>query len=249
MQLQTKALYNLVRMNWLDDPTLQVEPWQVVDYRTLEVSELLARLKALDISLTEGSFLSYAEKCNSPEELTDCLWLDPEDLKGSDQAYLLLFELWRRLLPEKYSLSLFCDELDRRIYLYDQGDLIDDEPIQEILKELEDILDGHVDRGADPKETFQRVSEYCAHDLENFIYDYLLDLIEAGNDLTASELLEGLYEYVAHVKWFDFLRARLFTASDAEEAGRRFQRLLEQLQEEPDPELLLEIKDFYRDEV
>jgi hypothetical protein len=199
MQFHQKALYNLLRTNWLSDPALSVQPWQVADYRALETSELLARLKALEIPLNEQSFFSYAENCDSPEELTECLWLKSEDLEGHDQAYLLLFELWRRLFPEKPSLSIFCDELDQRICLYDQ-DALSDEPIQEILRKLKHLLDEHVDRGADPEKAFQLVSEHCAHDLGDFIYDYLLDLIEAGHELEASELLGSFYEYISSIK-------------------------------------------------
>jgi hypothetical protein len=242
--LPTKALYNMLRINWLDDPALKIEQWKVEDYRILSLETLFGRLKSLGLSLDEKSLLHFAENCDSPEDLVECLWLDPDDLEGQDRAYLLFFELWRRLLPDKRCLSIFCDELDHRINLYDHDELIDDDPILEILSELEDILDTHVDRGADPKETFQTVSEYCANDLENFIYDFLKDLINSGNELTASELLDGFYQYISDVKWFDFLRVRLVAVADEEKAHRMMQRLLEQLQEEPDLDLILEIVEY-----
>ena len=115
MELKGKALYNLLRINWLEDPSIGVQPWQVEDYRVLSTADLFSKLEKLKIPLNEESFLLYVESSDSPEELVECLCLDDEDLEISDQSYLLLFELWRRLIPEKESLSIFCDELDRLI--------------------------------------------------------------------------------------------------------------------------------------
>lgn len=241
MQYHSKALYNMLRANWLENPAMQVESWKVEDYRLLDMETLFQRLNALGITLSKQSFLQFAENCETPEELIECLWTDEEDEGGYDRAYLLIFELWRRLLPDQRCLSIFCDELDQQIYIYDHGG--DDEPILQILSELEDILDTHVDRGGDPKETFQIVSEYCANDLESFIYDFLAHLIDSGNELTASELLDGFYEYITDPKWYDFLRARLIAVTDEEKGQAMMQRLLEQLQEDPDPDLQAEIMD------
>lgn len=244
MKLEGRALYNLLRMNWLEDRTLAAAPWQIEDYRELSTGELLSRLKKLGISLAEESFLAYAENVETPEELADCLWVSEEDLQGYDQAYLLLFELWRRLLPHRQALSIFCDELDRLIALYDKGELFNEEPLQKALVELENILDTAVDDGAQPKEAFHLVTQLCAHDLERFLYDYIADQIDESNNLTASELIDGFYEYISNTNAFAFLRARLFAASDLEETNAMLRRLLEQLEEEPDLDLLFEIASF-----
>ena len=45
MHIDRKALYNLLRLNWLRDPSLDVEPWQVEDYRHLELETLYERLQ------------------------------------------------------------------------------------------------------------------------------------------------------------------------------------------------------------
>lgn len=241
MEIQDRALYHLLRSNWLEDPSIQVKPWQVENYRQLSVDELFKRLKALKIPLTSETFLLYAESCDSPEEVVDCVWLDDTDDAGRDQAYLLLFEIWRRLLPKKQSLSLFCHELDHLIDVYDKEDLKDEEVLQGALSDLEDILDEGVDQGGDAKEVFSSVACYCAHDLESFLYDYISDQIDAKNDLYASELLDGFYEYISDVKWFDFLKVRLFASRDLGDAKKLLRRLLE---DEPDFELLLEIGTF-----
>lgn len=244
MQLQIKALYNLLRSNWLEDPTMQIESWQVEDLRGLSLDELFARLKSHGVPLNEESFFLYAENCNSPEELTDCVWIDDEDIIGYDKAYLLLFEIWRRLLPQKQSLSIFCDELDQLIASYDEGELENEEALQASLEDLEDILDAHVEQGLDPQEVMTQVSHYCAHDLETFIYDYIAEQIDTENELYASELIDGFLPYVRDTRWFEFLEVRLLAAPDEDKAFTLLQSMLEQMEEEPDLLLLLEVGHF-----
>lgn len=244
MEIQDRALYHLLRSNWLEDSSIQVKPWQVEDYRKLSTEEIFKRLKTLKIPLTSETFVLYADSCDSPEEIVDCVWLDEAQEEGRDQAYLLLFELWRRLLPKKQSLSLFCHELDHLIDLYDRAELKDEELLQDAISDLEDILDEGADQGGDPKEVFATVASYCAHDLESFIYDYISDQIDAKDDIYASELLDNFYEYISDVKWFDFLKVRLFALRDLGDAKRILRRLVEQLQEEPELALSLEIGTF-----
>lgn len=244
MEFRGKALYSLLRSNWLKDQTIKVEPWQVEDYRALPMENLFERLKKLGFSLSEQTFALYAEKCESPEELLDFLWGEESDFKTYDAAYLLIFELWRRLLPDKRALSIFCDDLDARITSYHENPAETEEAIQDILQELEDILDQNVDLGEDPKEVFASLEAYCAYDIESFIYDYIVDQIELNNEIYASELLEGFGEYVKDPYWFDFLRTRLFANADAHEGNLMISGLLEQLEEEPDLALLLEICSF-----
>lgn len=244
MELKGKALYNLLRISWLEDPCIEVKPWQVEDYRVLSEDHLFSRLKHLGIILDRDSFLVYAEDSDCPEELVECLWLDEEDEEGSEQVFLLICELWRRLLPDRLPLSLFCDELDQMIERYDKGVLEDEELLQEALGVLEDILDETADLGQAPRDAFQKTASYCAHDLEHFIYDYISDQIDLKNELIASELLDSFYGYMSDSKPFDFLRARLFAESDAAEGNLLIARLLEQLVEEPDLSLLLEMAQY-----
>ncbi|NNM42948.1 MAG: hypothetical protein HKM07_01220 [Chlamydiae bacterium] len=244
MEIQTKALYNLLCSNWKQNPRIAVKPWQVEDYRSIPMEDLWQRLKLLGIDLDEKRFRVYVENCDNPEELVECLWLEDDDLEGQDHAYLTLFELWRRLFPKKQSLSLFCDELDHRIDLYDENVDGAEELVQEALSELEDTLDQNVDHGVTPKDVFATIMTYCAHDLESFLNDFIAEQIDAENDIYASELIDGFIEYVQDEKWFDFLRIRLLFMVDEQKAGMVLRRLLEQLQEEPNLDLLLEIAQF-----
>ncbi len=244
MELKGKALYNLLRSSWQEDPSISFKPWQIEDYRKLTEADLFSRLRRLSIVLDHPSFMVYAEDCESPEELVDCLCCDDENLEKNDETFLIVCELWRRHLPDRPSLSLFCDELDLLFAAYDNQMLDDEEKLQIALSDLRDILDEAVDQGSSALDAFENVANHCAHDLESFLYDYISDQIEAHNDLNASELLDAFYEYVSDQKRFDFLRARIFAESDIAEGNLLIARLLEVLAEMPDLSLLLEMAEY-----
>lgn len=239
--LQTKALYNLLRLNAAEDATVTADLWAVEDLRLLAMDELFLRLEKYKVRLTRISFHQFSDRCDTPEELTDLLLPDGLSEKERDPFYLLIFELWRRLLSERQSLSIFCDELDHRITLYDQGNIESDELVQDALANLLEVLDENVDAGADPKDVFTAVSNYCANDLEQFIYDYIAELLDNGNSLYASELIEGFFFYITEPLWFDLLKARLLAFTDIDNANLAIHRLLENALDLP---LLLEILYF-----
>lgn len=247
MSFHGRAWYNLLRMNHKENPSLDASSWQIADYRSFTKEELFQKLKSLGIHLNEESFFLYAEKCSSPEDLVECLLADANDPDKMEKAYVILFELWRSLCPEKQTLSIFCDEMDTIIEKFDETDL-GKEVIEQALIDLENVLDTNVDRGEDPKKVFQYVCSFLAHDLESFLYDFASLQIDAGEDLYASELVDGFYEYVEDVLWFDFIRVRLIALVDSEEAIIVLQRLLEQLVEQPDLDLLFEVLSYVKDE-
>ena len=193
--------------------------WAVENLRSVALEELFARLARQGLSIDREMFLQFAESSDTPEELAEILLADSADEQLHDPLYLILFELWRRLLPEKPVLSIFCDELDHQIDLYDRNELESDEAIQNALANLQEILDENTDTGAQPQDVFAGVEEDCAHDVESFLYDYISGLLDAGNSLYASELIEGFSPYVPEPIWFDLLRARLLSLTDINEAN------------------------------
>jgi hypothetical protein len=239
MQLKGKALFNLLRISWLENRKSEVKAWQVENLRDITIEELFSRLKKLGLILDKESFYLYAENCESPEELTDYIWIEEEELEGRDQAYLLIFELWRRLFPDKLCLSVFCDELDELIESYDRGELENELPLQNALLVLEDILDDAYDKEGNAQKVFAEVASYCAHDLERFFFDYISDQILEKNETYASELIDAFYDYSSDRRRFDLLRARLLILFGLEESNRIYGRILEELREEPDLELTL----------
>lgn len=245
MELDRKALYNLVRMNWLNDPEIDAEPWQIEDYRCLTPHTILEMLHSWDIALNEQEFIRLAEECDSPEFLTDFLTedlaLDPQE---QDQIYLLIFELWRQLLPEKQCLSIFCDELDHQIYLYDQGKLKSAEEIQDTIANLQVLMDENYDSGAKPKEIFATVASSCANDLKTFLFDYIAEAIDNEQYSYATELCEGFDPYLKGEKWFELLKIRLLDLSDHEGALNELRKIVQKAIKEEDCDFNMELLAF-----
>lgn len=237
LQLYPKAYFNWIRLKWENNPSVPVEPWQVEDYRELSIDTLFDRLSALGLALTEENFLMMAENYQSPEELTHYLWSKKEN---EFPIYLILLELWRRLLPEKESLSIFCDELDNRIRLY-LKDPSHDHGLSNALDRLQEILEESTDLGEGSRAIFTTLSRHVAHDLEGFLFDYISDQIDARHDVEAAEWLKIFHPYVADVISFEFLNARLLILIDAHEGNLAFNKLLNQ---NLDLDLLLEIAAF-----
>jgi hypothetical protein len=208
--IERRALYNLLRMNWLNEPTLSVEPWQVEDYRSLPLQTLFDRLKQFKIHLDRMSFVAYADECDSPENLVDHLVGDRNlSTTQEDEAYLLIFELWRRLMSEKPSLSILCNELDYQIHLYDQQQVENPLALQNALTHFVQALDENSDQGIPPQDILKLISNYCANDIETFLYDFISEQIDEGNEVYARELLDDFDAYLGNNKWFKLLRIRL----------------------------------------
>lgn len=208
--IERRALYNLLRMNWLSDRNLSVDSWQVEDYRTLPLFSLFDRLKPFNIYLDRVSFIAFADECDSPEDLTDHLIADRDfDATKEDQIYLLIFELWRRLMNEKPSLSIMCNELDYQIYLYDNQELENPLALQDALTHFIHILEENVDQGIPEEQAFKLISAYCANDIETFLYDFIAEQIDEENESYAYELLDDLGAYLKNNKWFKLLNIRI----------------------------------------
>lgn len=249
MQIERRTLYNLLRMNWLNDPSLLVEAWQVEDYRELPLESIFNRLREKGIYLDRVSFTAMAENLDTPEDLTDELVVDTEyDALAQDQIYLLVFEIWRRLVPEKLCLSVFCDELDYLINLYDRDELLDAEAIQDVLANLEIILHENTDQGENPHTVFESICLRCANDLESFLYDFITDQIDNKNFAYASELVDTFSQFVRDIKWFDFLHARVIANSDPAQSNLFIRDIVHDALESPDLEFNLEVLSFLAEE-
>lgn len=245
MDINRRALYNSLRMNWVLDPTLKVEAWQVEDYRSLPLDIIFERLEDHHLRIDKPLLVALAENVDTPEELLDAVIGELHlDKKATDQVYLLLFELWRRLMPEKLSLSILCDELDRQIHLYDREQNESPEAIQDVLANLQVVLDENVDSGMKPLAAMECIKEGCANDLESFLHDFISEQIDNGNVIYAQELLEGFSQYVDDAKWFDFLRARVMEESDPHESMQIVKKLIDKKAAKGDLEFNLEMLSF-----
>jgi hypothetical protein len=163
---------------------------------------------------------------------------DDGDPALQDRIYLIVFEMWRRFIPESLCLSIFCDELDHRIYLYDNELSSSDEGVQDYLERLANILQENTDSGHEPVESFKVISSICANNLETFLFDFVSEQIDTDRFSYASELVDIFYDYISEVQWFDLLRARLLIDSDQEGACELIREILDE--EELDLEFLFE---------
>lgn len=242
--MERRALYNSVRMNWLWDPSTKVDLWQVEDYRKMPAETIFERLKEHDLQLNKATFLALADTVDTPENLNDDLIADYElDNETRDKIYLLIFELWRRFKPEKPCLSVFCDELDNQIFLYDRGET-KPKAIQDSLASLELILEENTDSGVDPVEVFETISSGCANDIESFIYDFISEQIDNDNVVYAQELIDDFIPYATDSKWLDFLSARVLSFTDHKEANQAIRKLIKSNAKKPDLEFNLELLSF-----
>jgi hypothetical protein len=239
MVYQGRCFYNLLQMNLRSHPSLEVEAWQVEDYRALSEKALLERLQQLDIFINRDHFLLYVEECDAPEDLADCLYLG-EDYERHEKVFLIVFELWRRWAFHKQSLSIFVDGFDHLIERYEEGDSACEEDLKASIESFQTILDDNVDEGGGAREGYQCFSAYSCHDLEIFMFEYIAHQIDIEDYLYANELLDGFYPYVEGRRWFDLLKARLVYAVDEEEGKVMIERLLTSLKEDQELYLLFE---------
>ncbi|NGX55694.1 MAG: hypothetical protein KR126chlam2_01333 [Chlamydiae bacterium] len=231
MFLQRKALYNLIQIQitclQTDEEldTSQLEPWQTENYREYSIEHLLSELHSLNLTFDLGDFELYAKEFETPEEFAEQLAQELSPLE-SDRLFLVIFELWRRLFPEKQSLSLFCDELDHQIILYDASQSDSPTDMQDAIAYLQLILDDNADAGTKPPKAFEQIQTFCANNLENFLYDYIFDQIEEGDEAYARDLLDGFYRYVSEPCWFDYLIALTEMGQDPEEGYSKLETIV-----------------------
>ena len=243
MELQGRAYYNSMRMDWVDDPSLDLKPWQVEDYRSFALDTLFEKLEDLGFTVSREEFLEMASETDSPEELTKALLEGSSSSDVEGKVYLVVFELWRRLLPEKLSLSVFCDEMDALIFKFIRNEGGNAEALEDMIAHLQMFLDENCDDGIEPAEAFTTVQSFCANDIEGFLYDYIADQIDGGNEAYASELLEGFSPYLSGSKWFALLEARIAALSDPEETSAAMKKVMKHFKE-PDLEFAFEVLSF-----
>lgn len=244
MELQTRALYNLIYFNLLQDKPMQCEYWQKEDYRSLSNELLFKGIESLGFTFSKEELLTFIRDADSPEALTEFFIEEKGDPALFDPLYLYLFEIWRRYYPQKKTLSLFCDELDHLIYLYDNHLLESDEPLQDDLENLKIILEDSIDEGQSPKKAWKLINQYCAHNLSSFLYDYISELIDSGHEKYGLDLLEGFSPFSDMERWFHFLQIRCCEHEDEKE---EFSSLISQLLKHPDFELQVEVLDYMID--
>ncbi len=236
-QIERRALYTLLRMNWLQDSSMSAEQWQIEDYSSIPTSTLFDRLNAFQIQLDSASLHAYAEECDSPEDYVDFLTADrPFSHEEEDQIYLIVFELWQRFLSEKLCLSTLCYQIDLQISLFNQGNLYNARLLQDLLSQMIQILKNSSDEGINPEEAFSSVSRYFANELSTFLYDYISEQLNNDTLNYANELIEDLGIFLKSDKWFDLIKLRI----NGQNPQKRIAQIIEENYIENDLEFDLE---------
>jgi hypothetical protein len=249
MSFEGRALYNLIQLNLKPDAesTLlsgeKLESWQTDNYRNKPTESLIQGLQQLNIPFDLTQFEQWTRHYDTPEELTDTL-VGNQKPYIQEKAYLLVFELWRRLCHEKQSLSIFCDELDYQITLYDRGETHSPSDIHDILASLLKVLNDNVDQGATPEAAFSLLQSYTANDLESFLYDFIFEELEGGDRAYAEDLLESFTRYMNDKKWFQLLTIEIEITRDHTAGALKLKELIKEAEQRPQLSFDLEILHF-----
>lgn len=227
-----RARYNLLQRKILEDPSLHVEPWEIANYREWETNDLFDELASFGIEISPRAFEKMAEQFESPEELFENI--SEEGGEESEQVYLILFELWRRILNHFETISIFCDELDHQIDLFQKDPQNNEELLQTLFFELGDIIDDNVDAGQKPKVVLNHIKAHLASDLEKTLYHFIENQLQRGNSTMASELISHFSEYFSDNLLFDFLKIKQLEGVPEDHATSMISRFLEKLREKPD---------------
>lgn len=232
-----KVLYNQLRYQAFisGDPLVG---WQLEDMRSFSQEKLLKLLQDRGWQLDKTRFIAFAQSVDTPQELLELL-LGEEELEPSveDQLYLVIFELWRRWVSKSQNIEFIIDELSYRILEYERGVAVDSK-IERALSDLLALLIKSCENEKESRLLFGYITNACAGDLEHFIYDFILDQLEAGALIYAKELYAAFKPLVQEKVWFDFLH--LFWC-DRKQAQALFHEIYHQLAKEIDKDLVFEI--------
>ncbi|MEM8629305.1 MAG: hypothetical protein AAGF04_04475 [Chlamydiota bacterium] len=250
----TKAAHNLFLLQAREEtPPALVSYMKAIqaffpreDFRTFSENELFSRLASIGAPLDKEQFLHLAKQTRNPEELTQRLLLQQKPPPLFSPTYLLIFELWRRFLPERRPHALFFDELDRQIFLYYQ----DKEAKQELQQHITSFLNRLTEernKGKTAHEARAFLDPYLAHYFDHFFYDYLADLIDADSCDDAERLLHVFSPYLWEGLWFDFLFLRILSAQESPQFSTKLHALIEELQVHRDRELQLALLEFMQE--
>jgi hypothetical protein len=239
MSFLGRSKFNLIKYKKRENPNLKVKDWEVLDYKSLSLEVLFSNLKALGFDFTPESVIELKDSGEELDTISlkkfSTLHISVENL---ERAYLNFFEIWRRLLPDHKSISVFANDFDEFIDAYEKGEVTGNEAL---FNELFDILDESVDEGMEAKSVFEELSNYFGHDLESFLICYIFDLIEHDNETLALRYLDNIYPYIRGNLWLDFFRIKLLKGALPEDVTAITFRFLDKLKLNFDPELAFEV--------
>jgi hypothetical protein len=243
MKKEIKAHYNLLKAQVAWDLSTPHESWMIEDLSSISDKELFERLEKLKVPVNGSSISHYLEEIETPEDFVEAVTLETDPPEKVEQAYLILFELFKRHAPKGTSLSIFADLMDTSIQKYEADQGKNYKEILDQLKQLELILRENLSKAKNPVEVLEKVSRYFAYDIEGFIYDFIADLIDRSEEVQAEELIELFYDYLTKPYWFSLLEFYLKGANED-----RLENLVDLALETKDFEFSLEVIHLLKDE-
>lgn len=244
MLFSGRAYYNLLWLERLRGNTIPAHKWEFLDYRELDFATLFSMLHEFNIFFDADTFESLSEDADSPEEFIERVEIEDKDDKR--KIYLIVFELWRRLIEDKESVSIFCDELDRIVAAYETEK--DDEQLLYILYKVLEILERNTQLDEPPEAIFQKLSLYIAHDLENVIYTYIDSKLNSESEDSCIDLIDDFMPYVKEKRALKFLKLKSVPNAFHEEKEKLTIYIVSSLQEKVNVPLSISIL-FYLIEI
>ena len=225
-QFNPKSYYNELRYDWEDGEIADdaVEGWEVLNYREISDEELLEMLSNEGIDSNPAYLEELIADCESPEEATELLIAERNgSLEIPDRLYLIVFELWRRLFPERVTMSILCDNLDYMAegqHTLNLMSLFNASTSEDTIDLFIEALEGSDLSKISPQERWDLIQSNCACDLESVISDYLLETVEADPELI-SEQYKALKPYLTESIELELVEALLIDPLNSEEKIKR----------------------------
>lgn len=239
--MATKALYNNILLYGAHEARVskssERDDWKSCNWRARRIEDLFEELDRLGVHFDRRQFLSWASESDSPEDLLSLIMPDEYETLSSDtvdHVYLIIFELWRRLIPERRPLSIVADDIDHAIVEYDKREDDDIGPVQvltkllfeyiRILQSAQDQLD---EQDSEERKAllmkgyttqahalFGMTEPYFVHEIGRFIFDFVIEELTYETLYDFSPIVEGIHPFLVPVLWADSMLAHLVWYTD-----------------------------------
>ncbi|MGR3952256.1 MAG: hypothetical protein QRY74_05115 [Chlamydia sp.] len=265
--MATKAIYNNISFHSQNpsernlDSTAAYQEWMFRNWRIIPLEMLFRELNDLGIHLDKSLFLSWAYDSDSPEDLLLLLApeeseeLEEENQDDLDHIYLILFELWRRFLPERRSISIVADDIDCAIVEYNALDIEIHDPIRatfiqrvigliaEYVRALQLGLD-HIQEHANDETDkaiqeagvssighaiFSMTQPFFVHEIGRFIFDFILEELNEDTQHEMRLVVDGLRSFIIPPSWGVCMEAHILAYENEERAVSIAKEVLKQI--------------------
>ncbi len=247
--MATKAIYNNIlfcnQHPDLDPSLATISEWKKKNWREVPLEALFRELSELGVEFDKAHFLVWADESDSPEDLL--ILITPDEVEEGDteyldRLYLIIFELWRRLIPERRPLSIIGDDIDHALIAYESLWHEEDEMAQISIREqlirlfleytrllqatcdqyqeneeVDDILD--LQRYTTPAHAiFAMTQPFFVHDISRSLFDFILEELSHDTYPDLMPLVEGIMPFILPSTWSMCMKAHILWYEEDERA-------------------------------